>query len=258
MITVNNLCVSYGNALVIKGLDIAFSKGKFTALVGPNGCGKSTLLKAIMGFLPPDEGRIELDGRLISKMPRRDLARRIAYLPQDCDCPDYVTLGELVEMGGYARYSQFGGPGSEDRDLFKQALTTVGLADMAHMQVNALSGGQKQRAWLAMILAQDAEIILLDEPVNHLDVKYQYAVLELVRDLTITHNKTVITVLHDLNLTSVFADEVVMMRDGNITTNGPTQDVMQPENIKQAFDIETDVFSRDDRLVCLPKHKAMT
>ncbi|PTW56559.1 iron complex transport system ATP-binding protein [Breoghania corrubedonensis] len=252
MLEARNVVASYGKTRVLNGLSVGFEPGRMTALVGPNGCGKSTLLKAIMGFVPLRAGIVRLAGEDLHRIARRGFARRIAYLPQESHCPDYMTLGELVELAGYARYSLLGGPSARDRELFAHALETVGLADMADRQVNALSGGQRQRAFIAMVLAQDAEIVLMDEPVNHLDMKYQYAVLDLVRDLTETHGKTVVTVLHDLNLTTTFADNVVMMREGRLEAMGAVGETVTAETVSRVFDLDADIFARNGRLVCLP------
>ena len=247
------IAASYGKTRVLRGVSIGFRPGRLTALVGPNGCGKSTLLKAIMGFVPVDEGCVTLDGHPIQTIGRRALARRIAYLPQESHCPDYLTLGELIELSGYARYSLLGGPTARDRALFQTALTTVGLADLAHRRVNSLSGGQRQRAWVAMVLAQDADIVLMDEPVNHIDIKFQYSVLAIIRDLTVARGKTVIAVLHDLNLTAAFADDVIMLRDGQVVAAGPVADTLTAPVVARVFDLEADIFQREGRLVCLPR-----
>ncbi|MEI2384351.1 ABC transporter ATP-binding protein [Breoghania sp. JC706] len=255
MLEARNVVASYGKTRVLNRLSVGFATGRLTALVGPNGCGKSTLLKAIMGFVPVQSGEVTLAGVPLGRIGRRGLARRIAYLPQESHCPDYMTLGELVELAGYARYSLIGGPSARDRKLFAHALETVGLADMANRQVNALSGGQRQRAFIAMVLAQDAETVLMDEPVNHLDMKYQYAVLDLVRELTEIHGKTVVTVLHDLNLTTTFADDVVMMREGRIEAAGAVAETVTAEAVSRVFGLESDIFVRDGRLVCLPNRR---
>lgn len=254
LLACENLTVAYasGSATILNALSVSFNQGRFTALLGANGCGKSTLLKSIMLFLKPHAGSILLDGRPIQTLSRRALARRIAYLPQENHCPDYLTLSELVELGGYARYSMMRGPSDADRQAFKRALSTVGLDGMERVQVNSLSGGQRQRAWIAMVLAQDAEIILLDEPVNHLDLKYQYAVLELVRELVVDHGKTVIAVLHDVNLAAAFADDVVMLERGQVVACGEARSVITRENVQHVFDLDVEVFERDGRLVCLP------
>ncbi|MEM9030334.1 MAG: ABC transporter ATP-binding protein [Pseudomonadota bacterium] len=245
---------AYGRVTALRGLSARFAPGRLTAIVGPNGCGKSTLLKTIMGFVPVLKGEIWLNGRAIRSMERRALARQVAYLPQQHYSPDYMTLGELIALAGYARYSYFGGPTERDQGLFRDALAAVGLSDLAHRQVNALSGGQKQRAWIALVLAQDAELVLMDEPVNHLDMKYQYATLELVRDLTAKHGKTVVVVLHDLNLAAAFADDVIMLRDGRAVASGPVTDTINRSNVADVFDVDAEVYSRNGRMVCLPRY----
>ncbi|MGL3606761.1 ABC transporter ATP-binding protein [Rhizobium sp. G187] len=253
MLEARNVTAGYGEMPVLQGLSAAFARGRVTALVGPNGCGKSTLLKAIMGFVPVSAGEIEIENQAIRGLARRTLAQRLSYLPQESHCPDYMTLGELIELAGHARYTLAGGPSEKDRALFRQSLEIVGLKDKAHCQVNALSGGQRQRAFIAMVLAQDTEVILMDEPVNHLDIKYQYAVLSLIRELSVRHGKTIVVVLHDLNLAAAFADDVVMLRAGRVVAAGPVASTITETTIARVFDLETEVFVRDGRLVCLPQ-----
>nr|WP_255733425.1 ABC transporter ATP-binding protein [Ruegeria sp. Ofav3-42] len=248
----SNVSVSYGKNLCVRKVSHRFANGRFTALVGPNGCGKSTLLRALMGLLPMQQGEARLDDQPVHAMGRRSLARRVAYLPQDNHCPDYITLGELIELSAFSRSRLMRGPSASDQALFRDALQTVGLLDMAHRPLNTLSGGQRQRAWIAMVLAQDADLILMDEPVNHLDVAYQYSVLNLVARLTRQRGKTVICVLHDLNLTASFADEVVLMRDGRIEAAGPVRETVTADNVTRTFGMEAEIFDRNGRLVCLP------
>lgn len=253
MLEAREVTASYGKTVVLQELSARFRPGCLTALVGPNGCGKSTLLKAIMGFLPVTGGEVLLNGSPVLARSRRALAREIAWLPQESLCPEHMTLGELVELSGYARTPLIGGPSEADRALFRRALETVGLSDMAHLPVAALSGGQRQRAWIAMVLAQDTPVVLMDEPVNHLDVRYQYQVLRLIRDMAATRGKTVVAVLHDLNLAAAFADEAVMMRAGRIVAAGPVREVVTEANVAEVFAIETEIFERAGRLVCLPR-----
>ena len=252
MIDVNGITAAYGRQSVLHALSVRFAKGKVTALVGPNGCGKSTLLKAVMGLMPLSGGEILLQGEPVAGMGRRALARRVAYLPQENLCPDYMTLGELVELAGSARAPLLGGPSARDRQLFREVLDTVGLAERAGEQVNALSGGMRQRAWVAMVLAQDTDVILMDEPVNHLDIKYQYALLTLIRDLSVRHGKTIVVVLHDLNLAAAFADEVAMLSGGRLSAFGSVREVITPQTLRQVFDIPGDIFERNGRLVLQP------
>lgn len=254
MLNVNALEVAYGRAgeSVVKNVNARFSANKFTALIGPNGCGKSTLLKCMMGFLPAKAGTVMIGETAISTMSKKQLASAISYLPQESYCPDYLTVGELVELGAYARSKRFQRASNEDRDRFRWALDKVGLATCASQSINTLSGGQKQRAWIAMILSQDSDIIMLDEPVNHLDIKHQYAVLNLVRELMEEQHKTVIAVLHDLNHASAFSDDVLLMCAGEVVAHGETRTVITAENIKTAFDFDAEILSQGDRVFCAP------
>lgn len=255
MLECKHISCGYGrkSAPVVRDLSARFAPGRLTALIGPNGCGKSTLIKAIMGFLPLQSGEISLQRQALAGLPRRKLAQLLAYLPQENHCPDYLTLGELVELGGFARQGLLRGPSDADRARFAEALAHVGLADRADAPVNRLSGGQRQRAWIAMILAQDAETILLDEPVNHLDVKYQISIMTLIRSLIREQGKTVIAVLHDLNLAARFADDVLVMRGGEMLAAGAVRDVITPQIIEKAYDFKADIFEHSGRLICLPQ-----
>ena len=205
-----------------------------------------------MGLLPRQDGKVTLNDTELTTLNRRDRARRIAYLPQDCHCPDYISVVELVELGGYARRGLFGGVSKAQKQEFLAALDTVGLADMAAAQVSALSGGQRQRAWIAMILAQAAQVILLDEPVNHLDLRYQIAVLELVRQIAVEQGRIVVCVLHDLNLAASYADRIVMMHKGRFAAQGPVREVLTPGNLRTVYGVEADIFDRGLRQICMP------
>ncbi|MFD1710585.1 ABC transporter ATP-binding protein [Ottowia sp. GY511] len=255
LLTCQGLSVHYGTRLVLDGVSVAFASGRLTALMGPNGCGKSTLLKAVMGIVR-SQGIVTLGGAPVRSIPRRALATRIAWLPQDNHCPDYLTLAELVALGGYARERFLRGTSDADQRRFAQALRTVGLFDQARQQVNTLSGGQRQRAWIAMILAQDTGVVLLDEPVNHLDLRYQYAVLELIHALAAQHGKTVVCVLHDLNLAAAFADDVVLMQSGVVFAQGATRSVLTQANVQAVFDQPVDMLEWNGRQVCVPRRCA--
>lgn len=252
MLEIDEATLRIGGRLVLDRFAMRARAGRLTALVGPNGCGKSTLLKAVMGFLPLAAGTVRLDGAPIRVLSRPALARRVAYLPQENHCPDYLSVGDLVELGAYARHGLFGGPDAADRARFQAALKTVGLAGLAARPVNALSGGQRQRAWIALVLAQDAEVLLLDEPVNHLDMTYQYEVLALVRDLTRWQGRTMVCVLHDLNLASAFADDLVMMAEGRAAVAGPVEAVLTAPHVRAVFGVEAEIFRHHGRSLCLP------
>ena len=257
MFSCKNITCGYGKITILENFSIDFSPQKFTALIGENGCGKSTLIKAIMGFVPLKSGQVTINqkGTVVDlhSMSPKERAKLVAYLPQHTYCPDYLTVAELVELGRYAHSNgMFNRVTTEDTERFMHALEQVGLVDMASKPVNTLSGGQRQRAWIAMILAQDSEIILLDEPVNHLDVRYQYSILALVREIMANTNKTVIAVLHDLNQASVFSDESCLLKRGEKIAHGLTHDIMTPENIKTGFDFDSEFVPLGGRSFCVP------
>lgn len=251
VLELHDVTAGYGKAPVLKEISAVFPRGRLTALVGPNGCGKSTLLKAVMGFVPMT-GRVDLAGEDLARISRRARAGRIAWLPQENACPEYMTLGELVELGGYARMPILGGPSVADRAAFARALATVGLSDQAHRPVNALSGGQRQRAFIAMVLAQEAELVLLDEPVNHLDLRFQLDVLDLMQKICRNEGRTVVAVLHDLNLAAAYADHLVMLRAGRVVHEGPLAAVLSAQTVAEVFGVEAEIFERSGRRVCLP------
>ncbi len=256
MLSCCNISSGYGkNSQVFFGLNLNFEPNRFTVLLGANGCGKSTLLKTIMGFLPLSQGKILLNDINVRSIKPKKLAKKISYLPQHLHCPDYLTVGELVELGRYAnlKESVFGAINKQERDYFIYCLEQVGLQDMASIAVNSLSGGQKQRAWIAMVLAQDSDIILLDEPVNHLDPNYQYSILSLVRKIRIDNNKTVIVVLHDLNQACVFADNACLLKQGQVIANGTVTQSLTADNIKISFDFDIVPIEHQSHRFCLPQ-----
>ncbi|MGY0587819.1 MAG: ABC transporter ATP-binding protein [Paraglaciecola chathamensis] len=256
MLEISEISVSYGQRVVLSNISCSFPDHAITALIGPNGCGKSTLLKAILGLILKQHGSAQYNGETVDTLNRKDIASRIAYLPQESHCPEYMLLGDLIEMASFTRQSIMAGPSKDDRALFHSALSTVGLESETHRRLNTLSGGQKQRAWIALVLAQDAPCILMDEPVNHLDVHFQYSIMTLLKTLS-RRGKTIVTVLHDLNLAASFSDHVILLKEGNLVSAGPTATTLTPNRIHRVFDIEAEVFRRDDRLICLPKMKAI-
>ncbi|SDG91009.1 ABC transporter ATP-binding protein [Alloyangia pacifica] len=251
------LNVSIGRRPILKDVSVDFRAGRFTALIGANGSGKSTLLRSLMGLAPVQSGQVLVEETPLSGMRPRQIARRMAYLPQTNVCPDHLTVGELVELAGFARTGLFGTVGDATRAQFREALRTVGLDGAEATQVSRLSGGQRQRAFIAMVLAQDTPLLMMDEPVNHLDLKYQYAVLDLVRGLVTEQGKTLIMVLHDLNLALSYADDVVVLEDGRVLTQGPAREVLDSATVARAFGVEAEMSRLGERLVCLPKGARM-
>lgn len=247
-----NLSVSFGKVPLFNQFSHQFTPAKFTAILGANGSGKSTLLRALLGLIKPVDGSVMLGDSYLSALSRRKIAQRIAYLPQENHYSDHMTVGELIEMSSFARRGLFGGIRQEDRQEFYKALTFVGLTELAGQRLCQLSGGQRQRAFVAMVLAQQTPIILMDEPVNHLDVKYQYAVLDLARDLVISEGKTVLMVLHDINLAAAYADEAIVLDRGQILAQGPMSQILDDNTFFQCFGIKAKRHQIDGRQVYLP------
>lgn len=237
------ICVGYDGRRVIDGLDLTIPSGRITTIVGPNACGKSTLLRGLARLQPLDGGRVTLDGRDLSSMPRRDVARRIGVLPQSSIAPDGVRVAELVGRGRYPHQGWFGRHSSDDDRVVAEALAATGVADLADRRFEELSGGQRQRVWVAMVLAQRTDIVLLDEPTTYLDVTHQLELLDLLTELNRTHGTTVVMVLHELNLAARYADHLVVMRAGEVIAEGAPDEVLTAEIVHRAFDLEAQVIS---------------
>nr|WP_240989374.1 ABC transporter ATP-binding protein [Salipiger mangrovisoli] len=248
---------SIGRSAILHDISLRFRPGRFTALVGANGSGKSSLMRCLIGLAAPEAGRVLLDGRPLASQTRRQIARRLAYLPQSSICPDHLTVGELVELAGFARTGLFGTVRAADREGYREALRTVGLAGKAARQLSRLSGGERQRAFIALALAQDTPVLLMDEPVNHLDLKYQYAVLDLLRDLVTGQGKTLVVVLHDLNLALAYADDAVLLKQGRVLAQGPARQVLDARAVAEGFGIAADLRDLGGRRLCLPKGAQM-
>jgi iron complex transport system ATP-binding protein len=233
--------LAYGDDVVVDGLDLALTEGSLTAVVGPNGCGKSTLLRALGRLLRPTAGRVLLDGRSIARTPTREVARTLGLLPQTPVAPDGLTVAELVARGRHPHQSWARRWSPEDEAAVAEALEWTGMAALADRPVDALSGGQRQRAWISMALAQGTDLLLLDEPTTYLDLAHQVDVLELVARLHAERGRTVVVVLHDLNLAARYAQRLVAVRDGRLVTSGPPAEVLSEQLLADVFDLEARV-----------------
>lgn len=231
------LVLGYGPHVVIDGLDVALPTGRITAVVGGNGSGKSTLLKAFSRVLEPMGGAVHLDDADLHAIASRALARRLSFLPQSAQAPDSLTAGELVAYGRYPHRRWLRRPAAEDHAAVQRALAVTGTRDFAERPIGALSGGQRQRVWIAMTLAQGAEVLLLDEPTSALDPGHQLEIMALLARLNRDEARTVVVVMHDLNLAARYASHMIAMAGGRIIATGAPEEVMTEETLRQVFGI---------------------
>ncbi|MFC7088520.1 ABC transporter ATP-binding protein [Halomonas salifodinae] len=249
-----SLTAGYEGRRVLDGVDFRVEEGRVTVLLGPNGSGKSTLLKTLARTLTPERGRVLLDGREIHRYRTREVAHRLGILPQSPSAPEGMTVRELVGMGRFPHQRLWRQWSTEDERAVKEAMAIARVDDFAGRPVDALSGGQRQRCWIAMVLAQETDLILLDEPTTYLDLKVQVDLLELLVRLAHERGRTLLVVLHDLNLAAAYADVLVMMRDGRIEHHGPPEAVFTAANLKAVFDLDAEVMRAPstDRPICVP------
>ena len=230
-----------GGADVVSGLNLAIETGSFTVIVGPNACGKSTLLRSLSKVLPPRSGTVLLDGKAITAMRPKAFAREVGFLAQSSIAPDGITVHELVSRGRYPYQSVLHQWSDEDDEQVSAAMARTQVDALAQRRVSELSGGQRQRVWIAMALAQQTRVLLLDEPTTYLDLSHQIEVLELCRELNQVLGTTVVAVLHDLNQACRYADRIVAMRAGDILVQGPPVEVMTADTVEAIFGLEVSV-----------------
>jgi iron complex transport system ATP-binding protein len=238
-LSTRKLSLAYDRTLIVNHLNLAISTGKITALVGPNGCGKSTLLKGLARLLKPQSGMVYLDGIAIAKHSTKEVAKRLGMLPQSPVAPEGLSVRELVAQGRYPHQTWLQQWSREDEQFTEQALAITGIAELGDRPLDSLSGGQRQRAWIAMALAQNTEILLLDEPTTFLDLAHQIEVLDLLYDLNQTQGRTIVMVLHDLNQACRYADDLIVMRQGHIYAQGTPNLVMTETMVAEVFGIES-------------------
>lgn len=236
-----DLQVGYGGTPVCRGVTLTFPDGAFTAILGPNGCGKSTLLKALGGSLRASAGQITVQGRPLVEYSAREAARAVALLPQNPVVPEQITVRELVARGRYPHHSLFRRSSPGDREAIGQALRATATEEVSNRLVSELSGGQRQRVWLALALAQDTDVILLDEPTTFLDIAHQYDMLELFAQLR-DEGRTLVAVMHDLGQAARYADHLVMMRDGCVRAEGAPTEVLTEEAVSDTFGLEARIL----------------
>lgn len=258
-ITTKALTVGYGEKVIIDELDVSIPKGQTTVFIGRNGCGKSTLLRSIARLLKPKSGSIVLDGTNISKMSSKKIARNLAILPQSPTAPEGLSVLQLVKLGRHPYQNWLQQWSEEDEEAVMHALAATDLTELKDRQVDSLSGGQRQRAWIAMTLAQDTDIILLDEPTTYLDMTHQIEILDLLHELNLTENRTIVMVLHDLNLACRYADHIVSIKDGGIYKEGAPSEIITPDLVKSVFGMQSRIIPDPicGTPLCIPYSKAL-
>ena len=238
ILAAEGLTLAYGERTIVEGLDLVVPPGRITAIVGANGCGKSTLLRALARLIPPREGRVVLDGKALQGRPTKEIARTLGLLPQSPIAPEGIAVTDLVGRGRHPHQKLLARWSAHDYDIVAGALAATGIADLAERAVDELSGGQRQRVWIAMALAQETDILLLDEPTTFLDVAHQIDVLDLLTDLNRDRGTTIVMVLHDINMAARYADHLFAVREGEIVASGAPSDVVTADLIRDVFDLD--------------------
>ena len=255
MIELRGVTVELGSRPVVDGVDVSVADGEWLALIGPNGAGKTTLLRAI-ARLVPFAGEIALDGRLATDLPRAELARLVAVVPQEPSTPPWMTVAEYVLMGRTPHLGPLAKEGARDRDAAARALGRLDLLTFANRRLGTLSGGEKQRAVVARALAQEARIVLLDEPTAALDIGHQQQALELLDGLRAESGLTLVAAMHDLTLAAQYADRMVLLDSGRVVADGSPADVLTEAAIAQHYGAAIDVVPVGDRLAVVPRRPA--
>ncbi|WP_071517675.1 ABC transporter ATP-binding protein [Geitlerinema sp. PCC 9228] len=253
-LTAQNLSLGYEKNPIVVDLSLAVPAQAISVLVGPNGCGKSTLLRGLARLLKPTHGVVYLDGNDIRQLPTKGVAKRLGILPQNPSTPAGLTVKELVAQGRYPYQNWLQQWSREDETMVEQAMQTARIQEFAHRPIETLSGGQQQRAWVATVLAQDTDILLLDEPTTYLDIARQIELLDLLRQLNQEQKRTIVMVLHDLNQACRYADFLMAVKDGQLRACGSPQEVMTESIVREVFDLECRIVPDPvtDTPMCVP------
>ncbi|MFJ7669084.1 ABC transporter ATP-binding protein [Lysinibacillus sp. NPDC097195] len=249
MIQVKEISKFFGKKPVIQNVSVDVAPGKITSFIGPNGAGKSTLLSMVSRLLNADTGEVLLDKSDVRRWKSDDFAKRVSILKQSNYMNVRLTIRELVSFGRFP-YSK-GNLKQEDEQKVDEAIEYMNLADMQHNYLDELSGGQRQRAFIAMVIAQDTDYILLDEPLNNLDMKHSVQIMKILRKLVDELGKTVVIVLHDINFASVYSDHIVALKDGRVVKDGPTHDIINSDALKEIYDMDIPVQEQNGCRICV-------
>ncbi|NQX70221.1 ABC transporter ATP-binding protein [Paenibacillus alba] len=250
----DKLNISYGEHLIVENLNLSIPTGKITALVGANGSGKSTILKSMARIMKPQRGTVLLDGKSIHSQSTKEVAKQLAILPQNPIAPEGLTVAELVGYGRFPHQRAMGSLSKEDNQVIEWAIEVTGLMQFADRPVDQLSGGQRQRAWIAMALAQQTDLLFLDEPTTFLDMAHQLEVLKLLEELNREQGRTIIMVVHDLNHATRYAQHVVAIQAGKVMREGTPAEVVTSETLREIFNVEADIVPdpRTGVPICIP------
>ncbi|MFD4574287.1 ABC transporter ATP-binding protein [Streptomyces sp. NPDC058417] len=241
-LSAENVTLAYDQRVIAEQLSVEIPDRSFTVIVGPNACGKSTLLRALSRMLRPTEGRVLLDGQVIQSMPAKKVARTLGLLPQSSIAPDGITVADLVGRGRYPHQGILRQWSTEDERVVQESMAHTGIAALADRYVDELSGGQRQRVWIAMALAQQTPLLLLDEPTTYLDIQHQIDVLDLCADLHEEQGRTLVAVLHDLNHAARYATHIVALKDGSVVAQGAPGEVVTAELVEEVFGLRCQVI----------------
>ncbi|MEY8355444.1 ABC transporter ATP-binding protein [Lachnospiraceae bacterium 54-53] len=238
VLSAGSLIAGYDKKIIINNIDVVIPNHKISVIIGANACGKSTLLKTLARLIKPSSGQICLDGKQIGSIPSGQLARTLGLLPQSPIVPEGIAVSDLVSRGRYPHQNFLKGMGKKDYEAVEEALEIMGITELADRSVDELSGGQRQRVWIAMALAQQTDILLLDEPTTFLDITYQIEILDLLTDLNRKKGTTIVMVLHDINLSARYADHIFAVQKGNLIAQGEPSEVISEKLIKQVFGLD--------------------
>ncbi|UAL51973.1 ABC transporter ATP-binding protein [Bacillus sp. CMF21] len=249
MVEVSKVSKRYGNKNVVEDVSIRVEKGKITSFIGPNGAGKSTLLSMVSRLIKKDTGQVFIDGTDIEEWKSNDLAKKISILKQSNHLNIRLTIRDLVSFGRFP-YSQ-GNLSKEDMKHVDEAIQYMELQDMQDKYLDQLSGGQQQRAFIAMVIAQNTEYVLLDEPLNNLDMKHSVQIMKVLRRLVDELGKTVVIVIHDINFASCYSDFIVALKDGKIVKEGPVEEIITSPVLKEIYEMDIDIQTINGNRICV-------
>jgi len=249
MVEIKAIHKSYGNHPVLNGLSLNIEKGKITSFVGANGTGKSTLLSIIARFIKANSGEIFLEGERIDSIKDFDMAKKVAVLKQSNNTHIKLSIRELVSFGRFPHSK--GRLTKDDNNAIDQAIKYLALEEIQYKNIDEISGGQRQLAFIAMVVAQDTDYILLDEPLNNLDMKHSVQIMKTLRRLVDERNKTIILVIHDINFASCYSDNIVALKNGNVWKHGTVREMINPQNLKEVFDIDFNIQEVNDYKICM-------